>query len=1120
MSGLIPRDYQIEAANSAMNENIIVNLPTGSGKTLIAALVHEQMKSRMTLVACASVAVIEQHTQFFQSRGIRNVIIDTAAGLKARIFDYGGVGDENDEEEDPDVNARMLEERRENIRRKVAGVQLVVFDECHHAIGHHPYVKFCELLFQYKEQESFRVLGLTASFIHGQFEQISKKRKRLEDNLRARLWTPTNFLVKNPDKHFYKVEYSAPKNLVLSKRDIENRSFEMMRPILKSLPYGMASIVSKEVSKSAYLCYYILGDAGWSFFLRDGLVPYLEAKLRQKAEYVVRDAVQQHELNRRYALEHDDDKYNSEQKDFPVDQGGGGSLGTNGGPPPNKKQARGPFEDYSDTASLYSSAPSLPTTSDLESQRAEFFAPLQRYLQQAIPIIPQVSPKVESLLEILLSCTSSRTVNTYVTDPVFGGPAYAQQVEEIDTSLVFVERAVLCIPLAKIIEMRTRRVCRPVMGVQSMSAEVRNSTLQAFKEGKVRVIVATSSLEEGIDVADCKVVVRFDYFSSVRSHIQGSGRARHPDAKIFYFEQEPEVEEYKASLMTLAAANRDLEIPDLDAQQRRQIPELQRGTGNNGKEGKEGDEENNQEGDPKSRTDSKRNPGRKCQDPPHLRVREYPTLTLCGVGHCFDKEETTWDHVSNKSQRVAVCTKCKRATVVIKSRVLGQGRKKKERYYCFGGRENDWVCKWATPEELEKAKTMTMEDLLEQGHEVGTHAAKAMQVAKLDAEARRAEAEKRKREAENGEAQEFATPPDQSPRTEDDGGNNVDAADARVKDHLLQASAEDGEGAAQVAEKGDVTSSKKTDAEGTNNNGSTKRQNVSPAKPARGSASVSTNASGQRVYNLLEGPLEGPIVSLRKEKEESTEMEKMLATGGNRPMSYQPVQQSYLGGTVAGGYSNPTGPGGPASGVYPASYGASPNRSGGPGSYGNYPATAPPRPASLGGVGGDSSAPQYSAVPKGGRAPSTTGSTTGGPKGAAAATPTREPPGLAAEQPQSSTSKEGAVVGSEAGELQPSGTTANKAPLPVIDKPNPSLPPIMPPVLAHLKRTSSSAPEEAVAAPVPPPLPAGGPPPPPVARPPPPPPPGLSPDDDPADDDLRALEEFGHEENKKFEQVQ
>lgn len=65
--------------------------------------------------------------------------------------------------------------------------------------------------------------------------------------------------------------------------------------------------------------------------------------------------------------------------------------------------------------------------------------------------------------------------------------------------------------------------------------------------------------------------MRFDYFSSVRSHIQGSGRARHKDAKIFYFEQEPEVEEKKAKLINMAARDANIAIPDVPSQMKPRV---------------------------------------------------------------------------------------------------------------------------------------------------------------------------------------------------------------------------------------------------------------------------------------------------------------------------------------------------------------------------------------------------------------------------------------------------------------------------------------------------------------------------------------------------------------------
>ena len=71
---------------------------------------------------------------------------------------------------------------------------------------------------------------------------------------------------------------------------------------------------------------------------------------------------------------------------------------------------------------------------------------------------------------------------------------------------MFVERAVLCIPLARILEFRLGQKCNPIMGVQSMTTEDRNRNLEEFRQGTCRILVTTSSLEEGLDVQDCKVL--------------------------------------------------------------------------------------------------------------------------------------------------------------------------------------------------------------------------------------------------------------------------------------------------------------------------------------------------------------------------------------------------------------------------------------------------------------------------------------------------------------------------------------------------------------------------------------------------------------------------------------
>ncbi|KAI5282253.1 Dicer-like protein 2 [Ascosphaera aggregata] len=66
-------------------------------------------------------------------------------------------------------------------------------------------------------------------------------------------------------------------------------------------------------------------------------------------------------------------------------------------------------------------------------------------------------------------------------------------------------------------------------------AEEQKSAVQDFRENKVNLIVATSVLEEGIDVSACHLVVTFDKIQNLRSFIQRRGRARRTESTFAIF---------------------------------------------------------------------------------------------------------------------------------------------------------------------------------------------------------------------------------------------------------------------------------------------------------------------------------------------------------------------------------------------------------------------------------------------------------------------------------------------------------------------------------------------------------------------------------------------------------
>ena len=65
-----------------------------------------------------------------------------------------------------------------------------------------------------------------------------------------------------------------------------------------------------------------------------------------------------------------------------------------------------------------------------------------------------------------------------------------------------------------------------------MKSGKQDEKLSKFRKGSTNLLVATSVIEEGVDVPRCNLVIRFDLPQNFRSYVQSKGRARDKPSKF------------------------------------------------------------------------------------------------------------------------------------------------------------------------------------------------------------------------------------------------------------------------------------------------------------------------------------------------------------------------------------------------------------------------------------------------------------------------------------------------------------------------------------------------------------------------------------------------------------
>lgn len=509
-----PRDYQIEILEAAKERNTIACLGTGTGKTFIAVMLirenanevrkpFDEGGKRMFFLV-PTVPLVTQ-----QSKTIKDHTDLSVGGYYGEMavdsWDKDKWTSEFQKHEVLVMTAEIFRIIVDHAFILLRQIKLLILDECHRTQGDHPYRQAMKCFLSLPPDEMPRIFGLTASLLNGKCKPtcLEKNLKDLEKNLRSTIVTasdltdiqkygtdPTEFIVLY---HRYEVEsgelsteiIKQTNKMKLAKASIEKNTpekanIEKNTPVPEDItffdkPLKCLNSLFSALKNLGPWCAYRAADV----YAKDiDLLlnrPFNENYLKMLKD--VHDFLKQFKEKCR-ALDMD-------------------SNGTNLDAMPHKlKRLIGVF---------------------LAAKRNSV------EICENIPEIQDVSFEQDPVKHFRI-CKQKQEMNEAVNL----------------CSIIFVEQRITAYVLYQwLLEIRKKYdelsflkpefvVGHGAMGMPetSMSEKIQQKKLKDFREKKLNVLVATQVLEEGMDIRQCNLVVRFDLPVDFRSYVQSKGRAR------------------------------------------------------------------------------------------------------------------------------------------------------------------------------------------------------------------------------------------------------------------------------------------------------------------------------------------------------------------------------------------------------------------------------------------------------------------------------------------------------------------------------------------------------------------------------------------------------------------
>uniref|UniRef100_A0A5S6QL02 Helicase ATP-binding domain-containing protein n=1 Tax=Trichuris muris TaxID=70415 RepID=A0A5S6QL02_TRIMR len=481
-NGYVERDYQISLAEKAVTENLLISLRTGSGKTLIAVLLIKRLAEQIriplqqggkrSVFVVNTVVLVRQQAAYIRKHSDLKVA-ELCGNSKADFYSAADWDSLMNDYEVLVVVAQLFADGLNHAFVSMQQFNVVVFDECHHATGNHPYVIAMNHYVRCPIESRPRILGLTASVLNKGNSSLNvlAEFSRLERTLCSRIEASTWFLAASrfgtePEVRIVTCKNDMADDYVHITNQLSDKCQQIV-DFIANVKFSVArgqttlQLISKMFSSVQNVVTHL------------GLWPALKACDEQLHELTV--------LGRACFTE--------------------GMLSFIALGLTQMRCLKYLLETYIKSVKSYDK--------------------LKSY----------ISPRLRGLIDLLIQANKRYFTMAEWNDgnDQFCGIVFVQR----RYTAYLIDALLKEIQMWEPVVLSHLKVCF-VVGNGNGTASVFNrseyrqqdTNISCFRSGDKNFVVATSVLEEGFDVQRCNMVIRFDPPLSFRSYIQSKGRAR------------------------------------------------------------------------------------------------------------------------------------------------------------------------------------------------------------------------------------------------------------------------------------------------------------------------------------------------------------------------------------------------------------------------------------------------------------------------------------------------------------------------------------------------------------------------------------------------------------------